>query len=84
MNRDEIKTTISNILDTINMSKRHGLVIVEVIMPSFPHLDIPLNTPEQGIEVARRINEETGLATFARLATASSVKYAKFPRKKED
>jgi len=80
MVRDEIKGIIADIIEDIGLGRNYATVMVGVIMPSLPHLDIPVNTPEQGIELAKRIHEATGLRTNARLATLSSVKYAKFPK----
>ena len=83
MTRDEIKGIISNIIEDMNIGKQYGMVMVGVVMPSLPRLDIPVNTPEQGIELARRIHDATGLTTNARLASNSGIKYARFPQKEE-
>lgn len=83
MVRDEIKGIIADIIEDIGLGRNYGTVMVGVIMPSLPHLDIPVNTPEQGIELAKRIHEATGLTTNARLASNSGIKYARFPQKEE-
>lgn len=83
MTREEIKKTIFDIINSMAMGTTYGTVMVGVVMPDIPHLDIPVNSPEQGVELAKRIHEATGLRTNARLATLSSVKYAKFPKEVE-
>lgn len=84
MVRDEIKGIIADIIEDIGLGRNYATVMVGVVMPSLPHLDIPVNTPEQGIELARRIHDATGLTTNARLASNSGVKYARFPKKEEE
>lgn len=83
MVRDEIKGIIADIIEDIGLGRNYATVMVGVVMPSLPHLDIPVNTPEQGIELARRIHDATGLTTNARLASNSGIKYARFPKKEE-
>ncbi|HOR77244.1 MAG TPA: hypothetical protein PLG04_00375 [Anaerolineaceae bacterium] len=83
MVRNEIKGIIADIIEDMGMGKQYGVVMVGVVMPDFPHLDIPVNTPEQGVELARRIHSVTGLTTNARLASHSGIKYARFPKKEE-
>jgi len=83
MVRDEIKGIIADIIEDIGLGRNYATVMVGVVMPSLPHLDIPVNTPEQGIELARRIHDATGLTTNARLASNSGIKYARFPQKEE-
>jgi hypothetical protein len=83
MVRDEIKAVIADVIEDMGLGRNYGTVMVGVVMPSLPHLDIPVNTPEQGIELAKRIHEATGLTTNARLASNSGVKYARFPKKEE-
>jgi hypothetical protein len=80
LTREEIKKAIFDIMENMAIDKAYGTIMVGVVMPEIPHLDIPVNTPEQGTELAKRIHEATGLRTNARLATLSSVKYAKFPK----
>jgi hypothetical protein len=84
MVRDEIKAVIADVIEDMGLGRNYGTVMVGVVMPSLPHLDIPVNTPEQGIELARRIHDATGLTTNARLASNSGVKYARFPKKEEE
>lgn len=83
MVRNEIKGIIADIIEDIGLGRNYATVMVGVVMPSLPHLDIPVNTPEQGIELARRIHDATGLTTNARLASNSGIKYARFPQKEE-
>ena len=83
MVRDEIKAVIADVIEDMGLGRNYGTVMVGVVMPSLPHLDIPVNTPEQGIELAKRIHEATGLTTNARLASNSGIKYARFPQKEE-
>ena len=54
-------------------------IAIGITMPELPHVDAFCGNPDQGIVIARTINEELGLATNVRLASRSDMIYAKFP-----